>query len=140
MEDDVSDWNTQIIKEFRANGGTVGGRFAGAPMILVHHLGRRSGTERVNPLVYFPDGDAMVIVASAGGAPKHPDWYHNLVAAPTTTVEVGTETFEVSIEELQGAERDDRWERVKQVMPGFGEYEKTANREIPLLRLRRVMS
>ena len=136
----MSDWNTQIIKEFRANGGKVGGQFTGAPMILVHHLGRRSGTERVTPLVYYPDGDSMVVIASAGGAPKHPDWYHNLAAVPTTTVEVGTGTFEVSVEELQGAERDDRWARVKQVMPGFGEYEKTANREIPLLRLRRVMS
>lgn len=134
----MSDWNTMIIDEFRANEGRVGGRFEGAPMILIHHVGRKSGTERVNPLVYFPDGDSMVVVASAGGATKHPDWYHNLAAAGRTEVEVGTETFPVQVVEVDGPERDGLWQHVKSVMPGFVEYEKTANRTIPLLRLTRA--
>lgn len=134
----MSDWNTKIIEEFRANQGKVGGQFEGAPMILVHHVGRTSGIERVNPLVYFPDGDSMVIVASAGGAPRHPDWYHNLAAVSRTQVEVGTETFPVQVSEVDGPDRDELWQHVKSVMPGFAEYEKTANRTIPLLRLTRA--
>ena len=133
----MSDWNTKIIEEFRANGGKVGGPFEGAAMILVHHVGRKSGTARVNPLVYYPDGDSMVIIASAGGATKHPDWYHNLSAVDRTTVEVGAEQLEVSVTELEGAERDALWPRITKAMPGFAEYEKTANRVIPLLRLAR---
>ena len=134
----MSDWNTRIIEEFRANGGKVGGQFEGAPMILLHTLGRRSGTERVTPLVYFADGDSMVVVASAGGAPKHPDWYHNLVERDTTDVEVGTETFPVKVDEVDGPERDELWQKVTSIMPGFAEYEKTANRVIPLVRLTRA--
>ena len=131
----MSDWNTKIIEEFRANEGKVGGRFEGAPMILVHHVGRKSGTSRVNTLVYYPDGDSMVIIASAAGATKHPDWYHNLAAVDRTTVEVGAERFDVTVTELEGPERQDLWARVTHAMPGFAEYEKTANRIIPLFRL-----
>jgi deazaflavin-dependent oxidoreductase (nitroreductase family) len=134
----MSDWNTRIIEEFRANEGRVGGQFEGAPMILVHHVGRRSGVERVNPLVYYPDGDSMVIIASAGGATKHPDWYHNLVSRDRTEVEVGAETFPVQVDEIDGDQRDELWQRIVTVMPGFAEYEKTANRVIPLLRLTRA--
>jgi deazaflavin-dependent oxidoreductase (nitroreductase family) len=136
--DAFNDWNRKIIEEFRANGGRVGGQFEGGNMILVHHLGRKSGTERVNPLAYLPDGDSYVIVASAGGAPKNPDWYHNLKAAALTTVEVGTETFPVKVEEVGSDEHADLWKRVTTAMPGFAEYEKTANRTIPLLRLTRA--
>ncbi len=107
-------------------------------MILIHHVGRRTGTERVNPLVYYPDGESMVIIASAGGATKHPDWYHNLTASDRTEVEVGAETFPVDVAEVEGTERDDLWRRITGVMPGFAEYEKTANRTIPLLRLTRA--
>ncbi len=134
----MSDWNTRIIEEFRANEGRVGGQFEGAPMILVHHVGRRSGVERVNPLVYYPDGDSMVIIASEGGATKHPDWYHNLVSRDRTEVEVGAETFPVQVDEIDGDQRDELWQRIVTVMPGFAEYEKTANRVIPLLRLTRA--
>ena len=134
----MSDWNTQIIDEFRANEGRVGGQFAGAPMILVHHTGARTGTERVNPLVYFPDGDRMVIIASAGGAPKNPDWYHNLKAHPRTSVEVGAETFEVDVVEVTGDERDRLWDRVVTAMPGFGDYQRNTARRIPLLALTRA--
>ena len=134
----MSDWNTKIIEEFRANGGRVGGNFEGSNMILVHHVGRRTGTERVNPLAYFEDGDSMVVIASAAGAPKNPDLYHNLVAVDRTEVEVGTETFPVKASEIEGAERDDIWERIVAAMPGFGEYQKAADRTIPLVRLTRA--
>jgi deazaflavin-dependent oxidoreductase (nitroreductase family) len=133
----MSDWNTKIIEEFRANAGRVGGPFEGAPMILIHHTGARSGTVRVNPLVYFPDGDRMVIIASAGGAPKNPDWYHNLKAHPRITAEVGAETFAADVEELTGDERSAVWERVVAAMPGFGEYQKQTTRQIPVLALTR---
>ncbi len=133
-----SDWNQKIIEEFRANGGKVGGPFEGGTMILVHHVGRKSGTERVNPLAYYPDGDSYVIIASAAGSTKNPDWYHNLAAVDRTTVEVGTETFPVTVEEVGDAEYADLWKRITTAMPGFAEYEKTANRQIPLFRLNRV--
>jgi deazaflavin-dependent oxidoreductase (nitroreductase family) len=135
---DMSDWNTTIIEEFRANKGRVGGQFEGAPMILIHHIGARSGIERVNPLVYFPDGDRMLIMASKGGAPTNPDWYHNLKAHPRITVEVGTETFQVDVVELTGDERETMWARVVEQMPGFGEYQSKVARRIPLLALTRV--
>jgi deazaflavin-dependent oxidoreductase (nitroreductase family) len=136
----VSDWNQKIIEEFRANSGRVGGPFEGAPMILVHHIGARSGTERVTPLVYFPDDDgAMLIVASKAGAPTNPDWYHNLKSNPKVDVEVGTETFAVRTTELEPDERGRVWPRIVAAMPGFGEYEqKAAGRTIPVLRLERA--
>ncbi len=136
---DINDWNKQIIEEFRANGGKVGGPFEGAPMILVHHTGARTGTERVTPLVSFPEDDGRyVIVASKAGAPTNPDWYHNLKAHPRTSVEVGTETFPVEVVELEGDERETVWTKVKQASPGFAEYERKTTRTIPLLRLVRV--
>ena len=134
-----NDWNARIIEEFRANGGKVGGQFEGAPMILIHHVGAKSGTERVSPLVYFPEDDGtMVIVASKGGAPTNPDWYHNVRANPKIDVEVGTETFPVVATEIDGDERDAVWERVTATMPGFGEYQRNTTRRIPLLRLTRA--
>ena len=135
---DVTDFNQQVIEEFRANGGRVGGRFKGAPMILIHHIGARTGTERVSPLVYFPDGDRLVIIASKGGAPTDPDWYRNLLAHPRIDVEVGTETFTVDVAEVAGEDRQDLWRRVVAAMPGFGEYEKRTTRQIPVLALTRV--
>lgn len=134
----MTDWNTQIIEEFRANEGRVGGPFEGASMILVHHVGARSGTERVTPLVYFPDGERMAIVASAGGSPKHPDWYHNLKAHPRVAVEVGTETFPVDVVEVTGEERADLWDRIVAAMPGFAEYQSKVTRQIPVLALTRA--
>ena len=105
----MSDWNNGVIAEFRANEGRVGGYFEGAPMILLHHIGARSGTVRVTPLVYFPQDDgSMLVVASKGGAPTNPDWYHNVVAHPRFEVEVGTRTFTVDAEELSPAERAER--------------------------------
>jgi deazaflavin-dependent oxidoreductase (nitroreductase family) len=133
-----NDWNQRIIEEFRANGGRVGGQFEGASMILLHHVGARSGTERVNPLACFPDGADLVIVASKAGAPSNPDWYHNLKAHPRTDVEFGTERFTVDVTEVTGPERTGLWERIVAAMPGFGDYQQNTDRVIPVLRLTRV--
>ena len=143
MSDDVdfsnvNDWNKQVITEFRANGGKVGGMFEGASMILVHHIGARSGTERVSPMVYFPDGDRMLVVASKAGSPTNPDWYHNLKAHPRVDVEVGAETFPVVAEELGPDERADKWARITSVAPGFAEYQQKTARVIPVLALSRA--
>ena len=135
----MNDRNQKIIEEFRANGGKVGGPFEGSPMILVHHVGARSGAERVTPLVTFPQDDGRyVIIASKAGAPTNPDWYHNLKAHPEVDVEVGTETFPVEVVELEGAERDSVWSAVKAASPGFAEYERKTTRTIPVLQLTRV--
>ena len=131
-----ADFNTKVIEEFRSNGGRVGGPFEGAPMILVHHRGARSGDERVNPLVYQPLGDSYAIFASAAGAPRHPDWYHNLVAHPETTAEVGERTVPVRARTAEGEERDRIWETQKAASPGFADYEtKAAPRVIPVVVL-----
>jgi deazaflavin-dependent oxidoreductase (nitroreductase family) len=132
------DWNLKVVEEFRANAGKVGGYFEGAPMILVHHVGARTGIERVSPLVYLPDGEDMVIAATKGGAPTHPDWYHNLKANPHITVEVGTDTFPVETTEVTGPERDELWRRLVELRPGFAEYEKKTDRVFPMFRLKRA--
>jgi deazaflavin-dependent oxidoreductase (nitroreductase family) len=137
----MNDWNQQVIAEFRANGGEVGGSFTGAPMVLVHHVGRNSGKEYVTPLVYLPKegDDSIYIFASKAGAPSHPDWYHNLVAAGQTTIEVGASTYPVTITELSGDERDRVYAEQVRRMPGFGEYAAKAagSRTIPVLELTR---
>ena len=99
------DFNTQVINEFRANAGVVGGYFEGKPMVLVTHTGAKSGVERTTPLVCSTDGDRVVIIASMGGAPTNPAWYHNMVANPTVTVELGTETYTATAAEVTGDER-----------------------------------
>jgi deazaflavin-dependent oxidoreductase (nitroreductase family) len=132
----VSDFNTAIIEEFRANEGQVSGDFAGAPMVLLHHTGAKSGQERVTPLMYQELGDSIAVFASKGGAPTHPAWYLNLLAHPETTVEIGRESRAVRARVATGAERDRIWGEQKRVMPGFAEYEKTAgDREIPVIVL-----
>ena len=137
----VSDWNQRVIEEFRANEGRVGGGFEGAPMVLIHHVGRKSGKEYINPLVYLPDGDgdSIYIFASKGGAPENPEWYRNLVAAGQATIEVLTSTYPVTVTELSGDERDRVYAEQVKRMPGFGEYaQKTEGiRKIPVLRLKR---
>jgi deazaflavin-dependent oxidoreductase (nitroreductase family) len=137
-----SNWNQQVITEFRANGGRVGGGFTGAPMVLVHHVGRKSGKEYVTPLVYLPkegDDGSIYIFASKAGAPAHPDWYHNLVEAGQATVEVGGSTYPVTVTELSGDERDRVYAEQVQRMPGFGDYATKAAgiRTIPVLELAR---
>jgi deazaflavin-dependent oxidoreductase (nitroreductase family) len=135
---DVNDWNAKIIEEFRAHGGKIGGPFEGAPMLLLHTTGAKSGAARVNPMVYQADGDRFVVFASKRGAPTSPDWYHNLVAGGPASVEIGTETFPVSARVTGGAERDRYWTKQKQDMPGFADYERSTTREIPVVVLERA--
>ncbi len=129
--------NEDVIAEFRANAGVVGGMFAGAPLVLVHHVGARSGVERVAPLVYLADGDRWVIFASKGGAPENPAWYHNLMAHPETTIEVGADTIEVTAVEATGAERDALYAKQVDLQPQFGDYAKKTDRRIPVIVLER---
>ena len=134
----MSDWNTAIIEEFRANAGKVGGNFDGAPMLILHTTGAKTGKERVNPLVYQAVGDDVAIFASKGGAPDNPDWFHNLVAHPDITVEIGTETVPMRARRAEDDERERIWTRQKQVMPGFADYEANTPRQIPVLILERT--
>ena len=139
---ELNDWNAQVIAEFRANEGRVGGSFEGAPVTLVHHRGRRSGVERVNPMMYLADDadpDTIYVFASKAGAPTHPDWYLNLVAAGHGAVEVGTEQYDVAVRDLEGEERDTVYAEQARRYQGFAEYaEKTAGvRTIPVLALTR---
>jgi deazaflavin-dependent oxidoreductase (nitroreductase family) len=140
---ELNDWNTRIIEEFRANEGRVGGQFEGAPLTLVRHRGRRSGREYVSPTMYLADeGDpaTIYVFASKAGAPTNPDWYYNLVSAGHARVEVGTETYDVSVSELAGEARDRVFEEQARRYPGFGEYAERAAgiRTIPVLALRRA--
>lgn len=137
------DWNTKIINEFRANGGRVGGNFEGAPMVLVHHTGRKTGKQSVTPLMYLPDDndpDTIYVFASKAGAPTNPAWYYNLTAAGTAQIEIGTETHTVSVTEVLGADRDRIYSEQARRYPGFADYEKkTAGiRTIPVLALKRI--
>lgn len=134
---EINDWNSKIIEEFRANGGRVGGQFAGAPMILVHNTGAKSGQEKVNPVLYQAVGDDFAVFASYAGSPTNPAWYHNLIANPTTTVEVGTETLTVTARVTDGEERERIWSKQKADQPGFADYEAKTTRQIPVLLLER---
>jgi deazaflavin-dependent oxidoreductase (nitroreductase family) len=132
-----NDWNRQVIDEFRANGGRVA-QFEGRPLLLLHHWGAKTGTERVNPLVYQPLGDDFAVFGSKAGADTNPDWYHNLRANPDTKVEVGGETVPVRARVAEGEERDRIWEQQKRDNPNFAEYETLTSRPIPVVILERV--
>ncbi|MFB7053288.1 nitroreductase family deazaflavin-dependent oxidoreductase [Streptomyces vinaceus] len=137
------DRNAKVIAEFRENEGRVGGDFEGAPLVLVHHRGRKSGQEHVSPMMYLPhdtEPDTVYVFASKAGAPTNPDWYRNLTAAGEGTVERGTATYQVTVRELTGAERDRIYAEQARRYPGFAEYErKTAGiRTIPVLELRQA--
>ena len=139
---DANDWNDKVITEFRTNDGLVGGPFEGAPVTLVHHRGRKSGREYVNPMMYLPDdadNAAIYVFATKAGSPSNPDWYYNLTAAGQGTVERGTETYPVTVRELQGDERDRIYDEQARRYPGFADYAKrTAGiRTIPVLELKR---
>ncbi len=134
----MNDFNTTIIEEFRANEGKLGGPFEGAPMLLLHSTGAKSGKERINPMMYRVVGDDMAVFASKGGAPTNPDWYHNLGAHPEATIEIGTETVPVVARVAQGDERTEIWEAHKKANPGFADYEKNTTRQIPVVILKRT--
>lgn len=134
----MADWNQQVIDEFRANDGRVGGRFEGRTLLLLHHRGAKTGTERINPVAYQRlSEDSVAVFASKGGASTNPDWYHNVVANPDVTVEIGTETFRARARVAKSTERDSIWERQKRDWPGFAEYEEKTRgiREIPVVVL-----
>jgi deazaflavin-dependent oxidoreductase (nitroreductase family) len=135
----MSDWNASIIDEFRTNGGLVTTNGFGKNLVLLHHRGARSGTERVNPVRAIPDGDdAWFLAASKGGAPTNPAWFHNLLAHPDVEIETPDDgTVAVHATNLEGAERDAAWERFKQASDGFRAYEQRTSRVIPVLRLTR---
>lgn len=139
---DRNEWNRQIIEEFHANGGKVGGPFEGAPLLLLTTTGARSGQRRTTPLMYLPDGDRLIIFASKAGAPTSPDWYHNLLAHPQATVEVGNgsviETFEVTATPVTGEERDRLYAKQAKLYPGFAEYQAKTTRVIPVVALERL--
>ena len=139
----MSEWNASTIAEFRANEGRIGGDFEGAPVVLLHHRGRKSGQERVTPVMYLrheTDPDIIYVFATRGGSPTHPDWYRNLTAGGDNSVERGTETYKVNVRELKGAERDRIYAEQARRYPGFAEYERqTAGvRVIPVLELTRA--
>jgi len=132
----VSDWNENITEEFRANAGKVGGMFEGAPLLLLHHVGARTGTERVSPLMYQSVDGGYAIFASKEGADTNPDWFYNLKANPNTKVEVGAETVPVRARVAEGAEHDHIWTTQKDEWPQFAEYEEKSARDIiPVLVL-----
>ena len=131
-------WNKTIIEEFRANGGKVGGQFAGRPLLLLHTTGAKSRQQRVNPVAYTKDGDRLVIIASKGGAATSPDWYHNIVANPLVTVEVGTEQFQAHATIAAEPERTRLFNQMAAARPNFAEYQCNTTRIIPVIVLTRV--
>jgi deazaflavin-dependent oxidoreductase (nitroreductase family) len=135
---DPNDFNQSLIAEFRANDGKVTGVFAGRPLLLLTTTGAKSGQPRTMPLVYTTDGDRMVIIASKGGAPTNPDWFHNLVAHPTVTVELPGETFQARTTVAEGAERERLYSAQAALMPGFAEYQQKTTRQIPVVILERI--
>jgi deazaflavin-dependent oxidoreductase (nitroreductase family) len=135
MSTSPKDYNEQIIEEFRANEGRVGGRFEGSPLLLLHHTGAKSGKSRVNPLAYLSDGGRYVVFASKGGSPTNPDWYYNLLAHPNTTIEVGPDSIDVVASEATGEERERLFRTQAEGVPAFGEYQRKIKRLIPVIVL-----
>jgi len=135
---DYNEFNRKLIEEYRANGGKVSGMFAGAPLLLLTTTGARSGQPRVAPLAYTTDNDRLVVMASKGGAPTHPDWFYNVRSNPDVTVELGAETFPARATILQGAERQRLFDQMAAQMPNFAEYQRNTTRQIPVIVLERV--
>ena len=135
----AKNWNDDIIEEFRANEGRVGGRFEGRPLLLLHHRGAKTRTTRVNPLAYQQlSDDSWAVFGSKGGAPTNPDWYYNLIANPDATVEIGPKTIPVRARIADGEERERIWTKQKLEMPGFADYELKTARQIPVVVLERI--
>jgi deazaflavin-dependent oxidoreductase (nitroreductase family) len=131
----AEDYNARIVAEFRANHGKVGGDFEGAPLLLLHSTGARSGRKIVTPMMYLRDGDRCLVFASKGGAPQNPAWYHNLLAHPEVEIELGDDTIPVRAEVLSGAERDRKYAEQAALYPGFADYQKKTTRVIPVVAL-----
>jgi deazaflavin-dependent oxidoreductase (nitroreductase family) len=134
----MTDWNATVIEEFRANGGQLGGDFAGAPMLLLHTTGAKTGQPRVHPVIYQSVDSGWAVFASKAGADTNPDWFHNLAAHPRAQIEVGTETIDVLARVASGEERERIWSTQKSRFPGFAEYEQKTSRVIPVVVLERA--
>jgi deazaflavin-dependent oxidoreductase (nitroreductase family) len=135
MTEITPEYNAKIIAEFRASGGRVGGTWEDTPLLLLHHTGAKSGVSRVNPVAYLPDGSRYMIWAANGGAPNHPDWYHNAVAQPNTRIEVGSETIDVVAAEATGEERERLFARAAERYPQLVELARSTERVIPMIVL-----
>jgi deazaflavin-dependent oxidoreductase (nitroreductase family) len=135
---DGDDFNAKNIAEFRANHGRVGGQFEGAPLLILHSVGAKSGQPRTNIMMYLADGDRYLIFASNAGADAHPAWFHNVSAQPRVRIEVGDDAFDAVATELEGAERDEKYAAQVRRYPGFGDYERKTSRVIPVVALTRV--
>ncbi|HET8853923.1 MAG TPA: nitroreductase family deazaflavin-dependent oxidoreductase [Ktedonobacteraceae bacterium] len=131
----MNDYNRRLIEEFRANGGKVGGMWEGTLLLLLTTTGARSGERRTTPMGYLPDGDRLIVFAANGGSPTNPDWYHNLVAHPHVTVEVGTETFDALAAVTAGAERNQLWTQGVMMYPFLAEHQAKTTRLIPVIAL-----
>ena len=132
----MTEFDRRTVEEFRANGGQASGVLAGTPLVLIHHIGARSGIEHVTPLAYSAlDGDSIAIAASNGGSPKHPAWYHNLSANPAITVELGSQRFEATAEEQTGPARADLWAKLVAQFPDLAKFQARTDRLIPLFLL-----
>jgi deazaflavin-dependent oxidoreductase (nitroreductase family) len=131
----LGDFNQRMIEEFRANAGAPPSWTGSSPLLLLHHRGAKTGTPRVNPVAYLADGDRYLVFASKAGAPTNPDWYHNLMAHPETTIEVGSETIPVNAQELTGEERDRFFAAQAELSPQFAEYQQKTDRVIPVVAL-----
>lgn len=131
----MADWNSKIIEEFRANGGKVGGPFEGAPLLLLHTVGAKTGQQRVNPMMYQAVPGGYAVFASKGGAPTNPDWYHNLLAHPDVEAEIGTQIVKLRARVAGPEEREEIWAAQKAGYPGFADYEKNTTRQIPVIIL-----
>lgn len=132
------EFNQNIITEFRANDGKVSGLFANVPLLLLTTIGAKSGQPRIIPLAYTTDGDHFIVIASKGGAPTNPDWYHNLLANPVVTVEIGNERFQARAVAAEGQERERLYNQMAEQLPQFAEYQRNTSRQIPLIVLERV--
>jgi|SRR6185437_9631717 len=134
---DQNEYNRRLIEEFRASRDKVNGPMAGRPLLLLTTTGARTGQRRTTPIMYVPDSDRLIVIASNAGAPRHPDWYHNLVAHPDVTVEVGKETFDATAVVAEGSERNRLWIRIVESYPFFTDHQAKAGRQIPLVVLER---
>lgn len=135
---DRNDWNRQTIEAFRANEGKVGGMWEGRPLLLLTTTGAKSGQRRTNPMMYLREGKRLFVFASKGGAPTNPDWYHNLLAHPEVTVEIGNEKYHAIAKPVTGEERDKIYAKWAQMYPQFGEYQQKTTRKIPVIELEQV--
>jgi len=133
----MSDWNKKVIEEFRANEGKVGGNFANMKLLLLHTTGAKTDLERVNPLVCMADGERFVIIASKAGAPSHPDWYYNIIANSSVSVEVGTEQFKAKATVVEEPERTELYDKIASINTFFDEYRQKTTRIIPVIALTR---